>query len=29
VLKVRPPLVFGLEHIPLVLDALEGALGRS
>jgi 4-aminobutyrate aminotransferase-like enzyme/Ser/Thr protein kinase RdoA (MazF antagonist) len=26
VLKVRPPLVFGNEHIPLVLEALEGAL---
>jgi 4-aminobutyrate aminotransferase-like enzyme/Ser/Thr protein kinase RdoA (MazF antagonist) len=26
VLKVRPPLVFGSEHIPLVLEALGGAL---
>ncbi|MDP9184423.1 MAG: aminotransferase class III-fold pyridoxal phosphate-dependent enzyme [Actinomycetota bacterium] len=26
VLKVRPPLVFGLEHIELVVGALDGAL---
>ena len=26
VLKVRPPLVFGEEHIPIVLDALDAAL---
>ncbi|MEO8476797.1 MAG: aminotransferase class III-fold pyridoxal phosphate-dependent enzyme [Actinomycetota bacterium] len=26
VLKVRPPLVFGEEHIPVVLDALDAAL---
>jgi 4-aminobutyrate aminotransferase-like enzyme len=26
VLKIRPPLVFGLEHIPLVLEALADAL---
>ena len=26
VLKVRPPLVFGWEHIPLVVEALDGAL---
>jgi 4-aminobutyrate aminotransferase-like enzyme/Ser/Thr protein kinase RdoA (MazF antagonist) len=26
VLKVRPPLVFGHEHVPLVIDALAGAL---
>jgi 4-aminobutyrate aminotransferase-like enzyme len=26
VLKVRPPLVFGEEHIPLVVDALDAAL---
>ncbi len=26
VLKVRPPLVFGHEHIPLVLEALDDAL---
>ena len=29
VLKVRPPLVFGDEHIPLVIDALEGALASA
>jgi 4-aminobutyrate aminotransferase-like enzyme len=27
VLKIRPPLVFDQEHVPLVLDALDGALG--
>jgi 4-aminobutyrate aminotransferase-like enzyme/Ser/Thr protein kinase RdoA (MazF antagonist) len=26
VLKIRPPLVFGEEHIPLVVDALDAAL---
>jgi 4-aminobutyrate aminotransferase-like enzyme len=26
VLKVRPPLVFGQEHVPVVLDALDAAL---
>jgi len=25
-LKVRPPLVFGQEHIGLVVDALDAAL---
>jgi hypothetical protein len=25
-LKVRPPLVFGAEHIELVVSALDGAL---
>jgi 4-aminobutyrate aminotransferase-like enzyme len=29
VLKVRPPLLFGREHIPLVLEALDGALRDS
>ncbi|MGZ5345169.1 MAG: aminotransferase class III-fold pyridoxal phosphate-dependent enzyme [Actinomycetota bacterium] len=29
VLKVRPPLVFGEEHIPLVLDALDAALDSA
>jgi 4-aminobutyrate aminotransferase-like enzyme len=29
VLKVRPPLVFGPEHIPLVVEALDGALRDS
>jgi 4-aminobutyrate aminotransferase-like enzyme/Ser/Thr protein kinase RdoA (MazF antagonist) len=28
VLKIRPPLVFGREHIPLVLEALDGALAE-
>jgi 4-aminobutyrate aminotransferase-like enzyme len=27
VLKIRPPLVFGEEHVSLVLDALDAALG--
>jgi len=26
VLKIRPPLVFGEEHIPLVVDALDATL---
>ena len=26
VLKVRPPLVFGEAHIPLVVEALDAAL---
>jgi 4-aminobutyrate aminotransferase-like enzyme len=29
VLKIRPPLVFGVEHIPLVVDALDAALRVS
>lgn len=29
VLKIRPPLVFGEEHIPLVVDALDAALRVS
>ncbi len=29
VLKIRPPLAFGLEHVPVLADALDGALAQS
>jgi 4-aminobutyrate aminotransferase-like enzyme len=29
VLKIRPPLVFGDEHVDVLIQALEGALSSS
>jgi hypothetical protein len=26
VLKIRPPLAFGHEHVPILVEALDGAL---